>query len=71
MSDSMHRSLDNALRRARAIGPLPDPRRPGKAVVLVECWCGRDYTLTGPEAARHAAKGTAPCPNPECGRGAE
>lgn len=49
----------------------PDPRRPGTSLVLVECWCGRAYTLTGEAVKRHAAEKSAPCPNADCGRGAE
>jgi hypothetical protein len=49
-----------------------DPRRRGrKAMLAVWCWCGRFYTVT-PEAARRCvAAGSSPCPNVDCGKGAE
>lgn len=43
---------------------VPDPRRPGKYMALVGCWCGRVYTLTPEEIDRHAKAWTFPCPAP-------
>lgn len=49
----------------------PDPRRPGRPLALVTCWCGRAYSLTGEEIRRHVTNGTDPCPDPDCGKGTE
>ena len=43
---------------------LNDPRRPGKLLALVWCWCGRVYTLTPEESDRHHRDRTSPCPGP-------
>lgn len=57
--------------------PLPrttlavDPRRPGRAMACVWCWCGRFYTLTPEAMVRCAMNGERPCPNHECGKGEE
>ena len=42
---------------------VPDPRRPGQAMALVGCWCGRFYTLTAEQIDRHRRDWTHPCPN--------
>lgn len=41
---------------------VPDPRRPGKAMVLVVCWCRRVFTLTPEQIDRHRAEWSHPCP---------
>lgn len=38
-----------------------DPRRVGRAMLAVWCWCGRFYTLTPEQMKRAAAEGQA-CP---------
>lgn len=48
-----------------------DPRRPGRSLLAVWCWCGRFYTTTLPEARRRQAEGRPLCPDPACGQGAE
>lgn len=41
-----------------------DPRRPGRLMALIGCWCGRIYTLTPEQIDHHRATWTFPCPAP-------
>jgi hypothetical protein len=44
---------------------LPDPRRPGRNLALVTCWCRRSFALTVEEIDRRTAAevNPDPCPN--------
>lgn len=50
---------------------VTDPRRPGRAMMLVWCWCGRFFTVTPENIMRCGMNAENPCPNPTCGLGEE